>query len=167
MSAFDTTGKILSQADAAAWRAGERRRGRTVALANGCFDLLHEGHVGLLEGAAREADCLIVAVNSDASVARLKGPWRPIQRLQARMRLLAALECVDAVVSFDDDTPTELIEDLSPDVLVKGGDWPARKIAGADFVQRAGGRVVRLPVIHGASTSAIVRRCLVASGANA
>lgn len=131
-------------------------RGETVVMTNGCFDLLHAGHVAYLEDAKRLGDRLIVAVNSDESVRRLKGPERPITPLADRMAVLAGLAAVDWVVDFDDDTPADLIADVGPDVLVKGGDYRPEDIAGGDSVIARGGRVEVLPFREGRSTSAIV-----------
>jgi len=138
----------------AAWR----RRGARVVFTNGCFDLLHPGHVRYLRAARRLGDVLVVGVNSDASVRRLKGPTRPIVPGAARCEVLAALEMVDAVVLFDQDTPYELIALVQPDVLVKGGDWRPDQIVGADIVRARGGRVRALRFAPGHSTSALVAR---------
>ena len=146
---------LLHQAVAAARANGER-----IVLTNGCFDILHAGHVAYLEEAAKLGDRLIVAVNSDASVARLKGPQRPINPLSRRMQVLAGLGAVDWVVAFDDDTPAALIGEVLPDVLVKGGDYRPDDIAGADAVRAAGGEVVVLPFVDGVSTTAMVRSIL-------
>jgi D-beta-D-heptose 7-phosphate kinase/D-beta-D-heptose 1-phosphate adenosyltransferase len=137
-----------------AWRAG----GRRVVLANGCFDLLHPGHVALLEAARAEGDVLVVALNSDASVRRLKGALRPILPERERAEALAALEAVDAVVVYDEPTPRRLVEALRPDVLVKGADWGEDAIVGRAEVEAAGGRVVRVPLRPGASTTTLVER---------
>ena len=134
------------------------RRGRSVVLTNGCFDLLHPGHVNLLERAKRLGDVLVVAVNSDRSVRGLKGPGRPLVPERDRARLVAALECVDYVTLFDEPTPLRIITRLSPAVLVKGADWNAGAIVGADHVRRRGGRVVRLPLIAGYSTTTLIQR---------
>jgi len=148
--------KVRPLAAAIAWRAG--RPGRVV-FTNGVFDLLHPGHVELLEAARREGDALVVGVNSDASARRLaKGPERPVAREQARARVLAGLAAVDCVVLFDQDTPLELIQALAPDVLVKGADYARERIVGADWVEAHGGRVVRVPVVPGYSTTALVER---------
>ena len=148
--------KVRTLADAIAWRAG--RRG-SVVFTNGVFDLLHPGHVELLEAARREGDALVVGVNSDASARRLgKGPERPVARQAARARVLAALSAVDCVVLFDEDTPLELIRSLAPDVLVKGADYPRDRIVGADWIEARGGRVVRVPVLPDFSTTALVER---------
>jgi len=136
----------------------EKRNGRRVVFTNGCFDLLHPGHMRSLEMARELGDALIVGLNSDASVRQLKGEGRPILPERERAEILAALESVDAVVIFDDPTPREVIARLLPDVLVKGGDWPGDKIVGREEVEAAGGRVVSLPVVPGYSTSAILRK---------
>jgi rfaE bifunctional protein nucleotidyltransferase chain/domain len=136
-----------------------QKRNRTVVFTNGCFDLLHVGHVTLLERAKRLGDLLIVAINSDHSVrAQRKGPERPIIRQQDRARVLAALEAVDYVMIFDAPTPQRVIEHLKPDVLVKGADWKVQRIVGRDVVQASGGRIVRLPLLKGYSTSRLVER---------
>jgi len=141
---------------AAAWRA--ERSGRVV-FTNGVFDLLHPGHVELLEAARCEGDLLIVGVNTDASARRLdKGPGRPVSHERARARVVAGLAAVDCVVLFDEDTPLELIRALEPDVLVKGADYSRDRIVGADWVEARGGRVVRVPVVPGFSTTALVER---------
>jgi D-beta-D-heptose 7-phosphate kinase/D-beta-D-heptose 1-phosphate adenosyltransferase len=147
---------VRDLAAARAWRAS--RHGRIV-FTNGVFDLLHGGHVALLEAARNEGEALIVGVNSDASVRRLgKGPDRPVVPQAERARVLAALEAVDCVVLFDEETPRELIRALRPDVLVKGADYTREAIVGADDVESWGGRVVRVPLVEGKSTSDLVRR---------
>jgi rfaE bifunctional protein nucleotidyltransferase chain/domain len=135
----------------------EKRNGRRMVFTNGCFDLLHPGHVSLLEQARALGDELIVGINSDASVRQNKGPGRPIVPERERAEILAALECVDAVLIFDEPTPREVISRLLPDVLVKGGDWPSDQIVGREEVQAAGGRVVLVPVVTGYSTTGILR----------
>ena len=125
---------------------------------NGVFDLLHPGHVDVLIAARREGDALVVGLNSDASVRRLKGPDRPVRAEQARAYVLAALEMVDAVVVFEQDTPLELIRFLQPDVLVKGGDYTESTIVGAADVRGRGGRVVVVPLTPGQSTTSIVEK---------
>lgn len=133
--------------------------GRRVVFTNGCFDILHEGHVSYLEAARKEGDCLIVGLNSDASVKRLgKGDDRPINNEQSRARVLAALGCVDHVVLFEEDTPIKLITAIMPDVLVKGGDWTIDKIVGAPEVQAAGGRVKSIPVVANYSTTGLIEK---------
>jgi rfaE bifunctional protein nucleotidyltransferase chain/domain len=136
----------------------QRRNGRRIVFTNGCFDLLHPGHLASLEQARSFGDALIVGLNSDASVRALKGPGRPVLPERERAEILAALECVDAVVIFDAPTPQEVIAWLLPDVLVKGGDWPSDQIVGRKEVEAAGGRVVSIPVVYGYSTSAILQR---------
>jgi D-beta-D-heptose 7-phosphate kinase/D-beta-D-heptose 1-phosphate adenosyltransferase len=133
-----------------------RRAGKRVVFTNGCFDVLHAGHVSLLERAAREGDFLVVAINDDASVRRLKGPTRPVNGLDDRARVLSSLACVDAVVPFADDTPLALIRALRPDVLVKGGDYTVDRVVGAPDVQAYGGRVVLAPMVEGKSTTATI-----------
>ena len=136
-----------------------RAQGRTVVFTNGCFDLVHAGHVKLLEWAKRHGDLLIVAVNSDRSVRALrKGPGRPLMRERDRALLIAALACVDYVTLFSDPTPRRLIERLVPDVLVKGADWGAGEIIGADLVKRRGGRIIRVPLLKGYSTTRLIER---------
>jgi rfaE bifunctional protein nucleotidyltransferase chain/domain len=136
----------------------EKRNGLRVVFTNGCFDLLHPGHIRALELARALGDALIVGLNSDASVRQLKGEGRPIISEAERAEILAALESVDAVVIFDELTPRELISRLLPDVLVKGGDWPGDQIVGREEVEAAGGRVVSVPVVPGYSTSAILKK---------
>lgn len=136
----------------------EKRNGRRVVFTNGCFDLLHPGHIGSLEQARDLGDALIVGLNSDASVRQLKGAGRPVLPERERAEILAALECVDAVVIFDELTPLEIIARLLPDVLVKGADWPGDQIVGREEVEAAGGRVVSIPVVPGYSTTEILRK---------
>ncbi len=138
----------------AVWRFFKKK----IVFTNGCFDLLHRGHITLLAKARDLGDVLIVGLNSDASVRRLKGPQRPILDQQTRALNLASLVFVDAVVIFDQDTPAELIELVQPDVLVKGGDYAEDEIVGADFVRQKGGQVVRIPLVEGQSTSAIIQK---------
>jgi rfaE bifunctional protein nucleotidyltransferase chain/domain len=136
---------------------------RAVVFTNGCFDLLHAGHVDVLTRARALGDLLVVGLNDDASVARLKGPTRPITPLAQRAYVLAGLACVDFVSAFAEDTPLELIRAVLPDVLVKGGDWPVAAIVGGDVVTARGGRVVSLPLVPGLSTSAVIARILAAN----
>ena len=138
------------------WRAS----GQRIVLTNGCFDLLHIGHLALLEHAKREGDCLIVALNTDRSVRALRGAGRPIVSEHARAKLVAALPCVDAVVLFDEDTPLSLIRALRPDVLVKGGDYSEEEVVGANEMKTWGGRVTLAPMVEGASTTAILQRAI-------
>jgi rfaE bifunctional protein nucleotidyltransferase chain/domain len=136
----------------------EKRNGRRVVFTNGCFDLLHPGHVQCLEQARGLGEALVVGLNSDASVKQLKGPGRPLLPERERAEILAALECVDGVVIFDDLTPRNVIARLLPDVLVKGGDWAADEIVGREEVEAAGGRVVSAAVVPGYSTTEILRK---------
>ena len=149
---------ILSREQAARYAADLRGSGRTVVFTNGVFDLLHPGHIRYLRDAAALGDALIVALNSDASVKRNKGEGRPITPELERAELLGALDCVAAVTLFDEDTPAEIVQAVQPDVLVKGADWPADQIVGRDTVEARGGRVVRIAVAAGHSTSAMLDR---------
>jgi D-beta-D-heptose 7-phosphate kinase/D-beta-D-heptose 1-phosphate adenosyltransferase len=149
---------VMTRDDAAAFAANLRARGGTVVFTNGVFDLLHPGHVRYLQQARSLGDALIVGLNSDESVRRNKGPERPITPQSERAELLAALDCVDAVVVFPEETPAGIIRAVLPDVLVKGADWPADQIVGRDTVEAAGGRVVLVPVEEGYSTTSIVNR---------
>jgi rfaE bifunctional protein nucleotidyltransferase chain/domain len=153
---IQTAGKIRPLTDALGWRA---RQSGAIVFTNGVFDLLHPGHVELLEAARQEGAALIVGLNSDASVRRLaKGADRPVTPEAARARVLAGLAAVDCVVLFEEDTPLELITRLQPDVLVKGSDYSREAIVGADLVESLGGRIVRVPLVRGFSTSSIVER---------
>jgi D-beta-D-heptose 7-phosphate kinase/D-beta-D-heptose 1-phosphate adenosyltransferase len=147
----------------------EKRNGRRVVFTNGCFDLLHPGHIRTLELARELGDVLIVGLNSDASVRQLKDEGRPLIPERERAEILAAMESVDVVIIFDDLTPQKVIAELLPDVLVKGGDWADDRIVGRQEVEAAGGRVVSAPVAPGYSTTDIVRKIREAgavSGAN-
>jgi D-glycero-beta-D-manno-heptose 1-phosphate adenylyltransferase len=135
-----------------------KRNGRRVVFTNGCFDLLHPGHIETLEKARSFGDALIVGVNSDRSVREMKGAGRPILPERERAEILAALECVDGVVIFDEPTPREIIEALLPDILVKGGDWASHAIVGREEVEAAGGTVMSIPVRAGYSTTAILEK---------
>lgn len=136
------------------WRNHQQK----VVFTNGCFDLLHKGHVDYLAKAADQGDKLIIAVNTDASVSKLKGPHRPIQDEQSRLQILASLQCVDAVILFDEETPYALIETLKPNVLVKGSDYKPEDIVGYDIVVGNGGEVKTIDFIPGYSTSAIEKK---------
>jgi D-glycero-beta-D-manno-heptose 1-phosphate adenylyltransferase len=136
----------------------EKRNGRRVVFTNGCFDLLHPGHIRELEFARAQGDILIVGMNSDAGVRKLKGPGRPLMPEGERAEILVALESVDAVVVFNEPTPRELISRLLPDVLVKGEDWSLDQIVGRQEVEAAGGKVVRAPTLPGFSTTAIIQK---------
>jgi len=150
--------RVLSLENAARFAADLHERGQRIVFTNGVFDLLHPGHVRYLQAARREGDALLVGVNSDRSVRANKGPSRPIIPENERAELLAALECVDAVVIFDEDTPAEIIRRVQPDVLVKGADWAADQIVGRDTVEARGGNVVRIPIEQGWSTTAILEK---------
>ena len=136
----------------------EKRNGKRVVFTNGCFDVLHPGHIHSLETARGLGDCLIVGLNGDESVRRLKGAGRPVIPAGERAEILASLECVDAVVVFEDLTPQKVIAALLPDVLVKGGDWPGNQIVGRAEVEAAGGRVVLVDTVPGYSTTEILKR---------
>ena len=151
----DPTTKVMDWDQARAWR--DTVRGRLV-FTNGVFDLIHPGHVDVLLGARRHGDSLIVGLNSDASVKRLKGPERPVRNTAERGYVLAALSMVDAVVPFEEDTPLELIKHLRPDVLVKGGDYTEATIVGAREVRAWGGDVVVVPLTPGQSTTRIIEK---------
>ncbi len=150
--------KILPLSSLLTEVASRRQTGQKMVFTNGCFDLLHAGHVSYLFEARRLGDFLVVGLNSDRSLRRLKGPARPIVPQEERALVLASLACVDYVVIFEEDTPQRLIEALSPEVLVKGEDWPEEEIVGADLVKSKGGKVVRLPFRFPISTSEIIRR---------
>ena len=150
--------RVLSRAVAVAWIERQQSTGAVVVFTNGVFDLLHPGHVRYLQQARALGDVLVVGVNSDDSVRRNKGPQRPITPASERAEILAALHHVDAVVVFEEDTPASIIEACHPDILVKGADWPADQIVGRDAVESRGGRVVRVPVEPGHSTSSMIAR---------
>ena len=150
--------KILTRDALIIRRRQWKDNGKRVVFTNGCFDLLHVGHVRLLEQARAEGDVLVIGLNSDASVRRLKGAGRPLVPQSDRAEVLAALACVDAVTVFDEDTPRELIATLLPDVLVKGGDWARDKIVGREEVEANGGKVVVVTYVEGYSTTALIER---------
>jgi rfaE bifunctional protein nucleotidyltransferase chain/domain len=153
---IETASKLRRLSEAVSWRG--RQKG-PVVFTNGVFDLIHPGHVELLEAARREGEALVVAVNSDTSVRRLgKGPERPINGEAARARVVAGFAAVDCVVLFDDETPLDVIQRLAPDVLVKGADYSRDAIVGADWVEARGGRVVRVPLVAGFSTTSMMER---------
>lgn len=154
----DLRTKILPPSELAQKVAAWKAEGKTVAFTNGCFDILHVGHVASLSEAARQADVLVVGLNADSSVKALKGDTRPVNSQDARALLLAALCMVDAVTLFAEPTPKELILAIRPDVLVKGGDYKVEDIAGADEVLGWGGRVVINPIVQGFSTTAIIEK---------
>lgn len=152
---FDPARKVLTWDEARAWRAAARGR---VVFTNGVFDLLHPGHVDVLVGARRRGDALVVGINADASVRRLKGPERPVRSEAERAYVLASLETVDVVVVFEQDTPLELVRALEPDVIVKGGDYEEATIVGAAEVRARGGDVVVIPLTPGQSTTSIIEK---------
>jgi D-beta-D-heptose 7-phosphate kinase/D-beta-D-heptose 1-phosphate adenosyltransferase len=147
-----TTTQIIQRV--AQWRL----TGKTIAFTNGVFDILHQGHIFSLSQAAKEADILLIGLNADASVKRLKGDSRPVNNQESRALLLASLQIVDAVILFEEDTPLRLITSILPDVLVKGGDYTVEQIAGAKEVIAAGGRVVINPILAGFSTTGIIEQ---------
>ncbi|MBW2593041.1 MAG: D-glycero-beta-D-manno-heptose 1-phosphate adenylyltransferase [Deltaproteobacteria bacterium] len=134
-----------------------RESGKRIVFTNGCFDILHAGHVRYLSAARDQGDLLVLGLDSDKSVRKIKGPKRPVVDQAHRAEVLAALTCVDYISIFDDADPLALIKAVKPDVLVKGGDWPLEKIIGADFVRDCGGRVVRVEVVPSISTSRIIK----------
>lgn len=153
-----STSRVKSLAEGSAFAQGLRSAGRRVVFTNGVFDLLHPGHLRYLQQARSLGDALIVGLNADASVRRNKGPERPVTGEQERAEILAALECVDAVVIFGEDTPADIIKAIQPDILVKGADWAEDAIVGRDTVEAGGGRVVRVPIEEGFSTSSIIAK---------
>ena len=152
------TDKIKTVDQIAAIAAEAKKNGRSVVFTNGCFDLLHRGHVHILRQAKAAGDILIVGMNSDRSVKSIKGSARPILPETDRVELIAAMEMVDYVVLFDESDPYQLIAAIKPNVLVKGGDWSADKIVGSDIVERNGGRVAVIPYLKGFSTTEIIER---------
>jgi D-glycero-beta-D-manno-heptose 1-phosphate adenylyltransferase len=156
--------KILGREELVRERARMRREGKQLVFTNGCFDLLHPGHVRYLDQARALGDSLVVALNSDRSVRALKGEGRPILSQRERAEVMAALESVDYVTTFDEETPRELIAVLLPDILVKGGDWPVEQIVGREEVEAAGGKVLSLPYVEGSSTTDIIERILTTRG---
>lgn len=155
--------KVLSAPEMTAEVKRRRLRGERIVFTNGCFDLLHVGHTRFLEQARRLGDCLVVGLNSDDSVQQIK-PGRPINTEAHRAEVLAALACVDHIVSFDAPDPRELIAALQPDVLVKGGDWPIERIVGREIVEGRGGHVTTIPLVPDMSTTILVRRIQQLSG---
>lgn len=151
-------GRVVSQEEIARIRQKAREDGQRVVFTNGCFDILHRGHVEYLGAAKELGDMLIVGVNTDSSTKKIKGAKRPIVPLEDRMAVLASLVCVDYVTSFNDETPFELIELLVPDVLAKGGDWKIDEVVGKDTVEKVGGKVVIIDLLEGRSTRDIIGR---------
>jgi rfaE bifunctional protein nucleotidyltransferase chain/domain len=150
--------KIKSVEDLKSELDAIRDRGKKIVFTNGCFDILHTGHLRYLWKARQLGDYLVVAVNSDRSVRAIKGPSRPVMGQEARSEMVAALEFVDGVIVFDEEDPLKVIEILLPDVLVKGGDWSEDRIIGADVVRRAGGEVHVIPLVEGFSTTGIIQK---------
>ena len=153
-----TASRVKSLEDGATYASMARAEGRRVVFTNGVFDILHPGHVRYLQQARALGDVLIIGLNADASVRRNKGPHRPINDEQERAEILAALECVDCVVIFAEDTPADIIKAIQPDILVKGADWAADAIVGRDTVEARGGQVIRVPVEQGFSTTSIIEK---------
>ncbi|HZA53077.1 MAG TPA: D-glycero-beta-D-manno-heptose 1-phosphate adenylyltransferase [Candidatus Udaeobacter sp.] len=152
------SGKVKSLEALKEIRAAARTSGQTIVFTNGCFDLLHRGHLHILRQAKACGDILIVAVNSDRSVKMIKGPSRPVLAENDRLELIAALEMVDYVVLFDEPDPYRVIDALRPNVLAKGGDWGIERIIGSDIVEKAGGRILVIPYLKGFSTTKIIER---------
>lgn len=158
VDATGSDGKVVDRVELLERLALERRAGRRIVFTNGCFDVLHVGHLQYLQEARAQGDLLVVGVNDDASVRRLKGEGRPVNRAEDRAALLAGLECVSLVTTFAEDTPLELIQAVTPDVLVKGADWAGKGVVGREWVERHGGRVVLAAVREGHSTTSTLRR---------
>jgi rfaE bifunctional protein nucleotidyltransferase chain/domain len=150
--------KILNQKKLAQVLARARAKGKKIVFTNGCLDIIHVGHVKYLASAKRLGDILVMGLNSDKSVRKLKGPSRPINAEKDRATVLAALESVDFVTAFGEDTPEKLIKMLRPDILVKGGDWKIKDIVGGDFVKSRGGKVISIPFVKGRSTSSVIMK---------
>ena len=155
-----STLKIKTLDEIVRLRPGIRKSGKKLVFTNGCFDILHVGHVRYLNHARSLGDLLVVAVNSDRSVREIKGDSRPIVAEQERAEVLAALACVDFVFIFDDPTPKQVIDAIVPDVLVKGADWNITEIVGRDTVEKAGGMVINVPLVEGSSTTDIIQKVL-------
>ncbi|MHB8422200.1 MAG: D-glycero-beta-D-manno-heptose 1-phosphate adenylyltransferase [Leptospirales bacterium] len=161
MAPFPGTGqKLISRDNLPEIIRNVRQAGKKIVFTNGCFDLVHAGHIEVLEKARLQGDFLVVALNTDLSVQSLKGPNRPLVPERRRARVISALCCVDAVTLFDEPTPYELIALLEPDVLVKGGDWAPDRIVGSDIVLKKGGRVLSIPLLPDSSTTLIIERIL-------
>ncbi len=155
---FHHAGKVVTHDELVDTLAAHRKRGEKIVFTNGCFDLLHQGHVTYLNFCRGQGDVVVVGLNADASVRRLKGPTRPVNEAESRARVLAALSDVDYVTVFTEDTPEKLIRKVAPDVLVKGEDWSGKKVAGADAVEKRGGKVVFAPFVQGKSTTSLIER---------
>lgn len=154
--------KIFDRQRLAAITADLRDQGKRIVLTNGCFDLLHVGHTRYMQAARQLGDCLVVALNSDDSIRRLKGPSRPILSQAERSEVMASLEAVDYVTIFEEDTPRSIVLQLRPHILVKGGDWGANEIIGREEIEADGGRVERIPYIEGSSTTSIIDKIIAA-----
>ncbi len=152
--------KYKSLADLVTIRDQLKRQGKKVVFTNGCFDLLHSGHTYLLKEAKKKGDVLIVAVNDDSSIQKIKGTSRPIFSLEERIEILEAIEDIDYLVSFSEETPLKIIDRLLPDVLAKGGDWKPEEVVGKKEVEEAGGEVVIIPYLEGRSSSEIIQRII-------
>lgn len=150
--------KIMNLKQLDSWVAAQRVKGRSIAFTNGCFDIVHSGHISSLQAAAKEADILVVAINSDSSVSKLKGPQRPVNSERDRALVIASFMYPDAVIIFEEDTPLQLIKTVLPDVIIKGGDYTIEQIAGAAEVIAAGGRVVIHPIVSGYSTTSTLEK---------
>ncbi len=157
--------KILNRSDLSIVINNLKKQGKKIVFTNGCFDILHPGHVTYLDKAKKLGDVLVLGLNSDASVKRLKGKNRPVLNQEERATIISHLEMVDFICIFDEDTPYELISLVKPDVLVKGGDWSVENIVGKDIVESYGGLVINIPYIEGKSTTGIIERILKIYGA--
>lgn len=157
--------KVLSPATAARWAGTFQKKGKRLVFTNGCFDLLHSGHVAYLENARNLGDALVVALNGDASVRKLKGPGRPLVTLEDRARVMAALECVDAVTWFHEATPVKLVGKIKPKIYVKGGDYDVSKIPEYPVVKSYGGKALALNFVKGRSTTRLIRKARKQAGA--
>ena len=155
---MDTISKIIKPQDLQTKMAGIKEAGKKIVFTNGCFDILHVGHVRYLAAARLEGDVLVIGLNSDESVRSIKSPKRPIVNQDERAEVLASLWCVDYIILFNEPDPLLLIQTIRPDILAKGDDWAIEHIIGADFVNDNGGRVVRVPIVPKASTSGIIDR---------
>ena len=151
-------GKIKTQSEIRKITDKLKRQGKRIVFTNGCFDILHYGHIKYLQDAKNLADVLVLGLNSDSSIRKIKGSARPINKQLDRARVLSALTCVDYLTIFSEDTPLRLIKLIQPDVLVKGGDWQAEKIVGADFVKSHGGKVLAISYINGYSTTKLINK---------
>ncbi|MEK6564793.1 MAG: D-glycero-beta-D-manno-heptose 1-phosphate adenylyltransferase [Candidatus Omnitrophota bacterium] len=151
-------GKIKTKKELKDIISSLNKQGKRIVFTNGCFDILHYGHIKYLQDAKGLADVLVLGLNSDSSVKKIKGPARPINKQLDRARVLSALSCVDYLTIFSEDTPLGLIRLIQPDVLVKGGDWQTEKIVGADFVKARGGKVLAIPYIKGYSTTKLINK---------